>query len=142
MSEATLVKLIETKLQQWADTQDIKIAFEGVRFTPPAEATYARIDHLPATTTNAFLEGGHKALTGLYQVGLIGLKGKGLGPLRELAATLSTAFPAQLVLTSGTFRVQITTPISIGPKVDDPEGSKTARVMLPCSFGYRADVVT
>lgn len=142
MSEALLAKCIETKLQQWADAQDIAIAFEGVKFTPPASAIYARVKHLPATTFNEFLEGGHKAFVGLWQVSVIGLKGRGVGPLRDVAATLSNSLPSQLVLSSGSFKVQITTPVSLGPVIEDPEGAKTSRLTLPCSFNYRADVVT
>jgi hypothetical protein len=142
MSEATLAKLFETRLQAWAENEDLPIAFEGQALKPPAENPYARVDHLPLPTTGAFVEGGHEALTGIYQVSFFGLKGKGLGPLRTFAMSCKDQFPQNLILSEGTFKVQIIEPPSIGPKVDDPESSKAARVMLPLSIQYRADVTS
>lgn len=142
MSEVTLAKIVETRLQQWADAQEIAIAFENTKLTPKQGDIYARVDHLPARRFGAFLSGGHKALTGIWQVMLTGPKGKGLGPLRALADTLDTVFPQNLELVDGDMKFTITDPPSIGPKIDDPEGSKTARVNLPVSIPYRADVVT
>jgi hypothetical protein len=141
VSQFALVKLIETKLKTWADSQDIPIAFEAVTFEPPAAGIYARTFHVPATTTGAFVEGGHKAFTGFYQVSIVGVKGKGAAPMRELAETLGRALPQNLVLRRGTFAVQITTPLSEGPLIEDT-GGQTARVTLPCRFDYRADTVS
>lgn len=141
MSEDILVKLIETRLNDWAANQELPIAFEGVRFTPPTNANYARVKHLPATSTGEFMEGGHKLLTGLWQVSLVGPKGKGIGPLRTIALTLDDEFPQNLRLAQGSFSVSVTGPVSLGPTIEDPEGAKTSSVMLPCSFPYRADVI-
>jgi hypothetical protein len=66
MSEDILVKLIEKRLQAWADEQDIRIAFEGVPFNPPTEI-YARVA-ICRRRRRRFLEGGTRTLTGLYQV--------------------------------------------------------------------------
>lgn len=146
MTEAILVKLVEKRLQAWADAQDIKIAFEDVGFDPPGgDAIYARVDHLPATTTSAFLEGGQRTLTGFYQVGVVAPSGAGLGEARRIALTLSDKFPVNLVLTEGAFSVRITSPVSIGPKIQEPrtsQASNSARTILPCSFNYRADVIS
>jgi hypothetical protein len=145
MTEAILVKLVEKRLQAWADAQDIRIAFEDVAFDPPAEAIYARVDHLPATTTGAFLEGGHRTLIGLYQIGIVAPAGNGLGEARRIALSLSDKFPANLVLVDAAFSVRITSPVSIGPKLPEPrtsQSSNSARTILPCSFNYRADIVS
>lgn len=140
MSEALVAKFIEKRLAVWAAQQDIQIAFPNVPFVPPADAIYALVKDLPATTTSAFLEGGHKALIGLYQVSIICPTGKGAGPGRGVGMTLSTYFPVNLRLTQGTFAVQITSPVTIGPSIPDPESSKSARFTIPCSFQYRADI--
>jgi hypothetical protein len=145
MTEIVVVKLIEKRLQAWADEQDIAIAFEDVTFTPPAKTIYARVDHLPATTTTAFLEGGQRTLSGLYQVGVVATAGKGLGEARRIALTLCDKFPVNLVLADGAFRVYITSPVSLGPKIAErrtAQTSSSARTMIPCSFSYRADVIT
>jgi hypothetical protein len=138
MSEALIAKLIETRVQAWGEAQDIKVAFENVPFVP-ADAIYARLRQLPATTTSAFLEGIHKALIGLYQLSIVCPNGKGAGPGRALALTFSSYMPVNLVLTDGAFKVQITSPVTIGPSIQDPESAKTARFTIPCSFSYRAD---
>lgn len=140
MTEIVLVKLIEKRLQAWADRQDMQIAFEGITFKPPAAAIYARVKHLPATTTSVFVEGGQRTLIGLWQVSIICPSGKGTGPGRAVAVSLSNYFPVNLRLTQGGFAVQITSPVSLGPWVEDPEAAKTARSTLPCSFPYRADI--
>lgn len=142
MSEALIAKLIEKRLSVWADQQEISIAFLNMPFTPPTDAIYARLKDLPATTTSAFLEGVHKAFIGLYQVSVVCPKGKGAGPGRVIAMSLSKFMPVNLVLTEGTFQVQLTSPVTIGPTIDDPESAKTARFTIPCSFQYRADTVS
>jgi hypothetical protein len=141
MSEDILVKLIEKRLQAWADEQDVKIAFEGVPFKPPTEI-YARVRHLPAPSVGVFLEGGTRTLTGLWQVTVSCPQGKGIGPGRTVALTLSKKFPDSLSLAEGNFKVQLTSPVSLGPVIEDPEAAKTARSNLPCSFAYRADVIS
>lgn len=139
MSESLLVKLIEKRLQTWAEREDLAIAFENVPFTPPTDAIYAKVFHLPATTTGAFLEGGHKALTGLFQVSLVCPRGKGAGPGRVIGESLSAYMPQNLSLTEGDFQVFITTPVTIARGVPDSESAKPARFTIPCSFQYRAD---
>lgn len=141
MSADTIVSLIETRLQTWAELQDLQVAFEGVSFKPPA-GTYVQSRHLPASTVGAFLDGQHKAFTGLWQVSIVCVKGRGTGEGRRLGDSLSDYFPQNLILASGSFSLVTTTPVSFGPWVDDPPGAKTARTSLPCSFQYRADVVS
>jgi hypothetical protein len=142
MTEIVLVKLVEKRLQAWADRQDMQIAFEGVAFKPPPSAIYARVKHLPASTTSAFLEGGQRTLIGLWQVSIICPSGKGTGPGRAVALSLSNYFPVNLRLIEGSFAMQITSPVSLGPWLEDPESAKTARSTLPCSFQYRADIIS
>lgn len=142
MSEDLLVILIEKRLQTWADRQDIRIAFPNVPFTPPEDAIYARAKDLPATTTNAFLEGGHKALIGLYQVSIVCQKGKGAGPGRRMAMTLVSYMPANMILRQDDFGVQVVSPVTIGPSIPDPESAKSARFTIPCSFQYRTDTTS
>src|SRR4051812_1588609 len=98
MSEALIAELVEARLQEWAELQDLSIAFEDVSFTPLAKEIYARVKHLPATTTSAFVEGGHRALIGLWQVSIVCPTGKGVGPGRRVAMTLSDYFPVNLTL--------------------------------------------
>lgn len=141
MSADKLVSLIESKLQEWAELEDLAIAFEGVGFKPPADI-YLKVKHFPALTVGAFLEGHHEALTGFWQVSIVCPKGTGTGPGRRRAMSLRDFLPQNLRLTDGDFSVQITTPLSLGPWIDDPEGAKTNRSTLPCSFQYRADTVS
>ncbi len=56
--------------------------------------------------------------------------------------TLSAHMPVNLVLTQDSFKVQLTSPVSIGPSIDDPEGAKTSRFTIPCTFQYRADITS
>jgi hypothetical protein len=139
MSEALIAELVETRLLEWAELQEVPIAFEDVPFTPPTKAIYARVKHLPATTTTAFLDGKHKAFIGLWQVSIVCPSGNGVGPGRRVAMTLSDYFPPNLVLQKSSFRMQINSPVSVGPViVNDTE----ARSTLPCSFTYRADTIS
>lgn len=142
MSEALIAKLIETRLQRWADLEDLQIAFENVTFDPPKDAVYAEVFHFPSTTTGGFLEGGHKSFTGFYQVSLVCPKGRGAGPGRTFGVSLSNYMPQNLILAEGDFRVQISQPVSIARGVPDAEGAKRARFTIPCRFSYRADTTT
>jgi hypothetical protein len=141
MSEAIIAKLIENRVLAWGDDEDIPIAFENVAFDPPA-GIYARVFHLPATTTSAFLEGRQKTFSGIYQVSVVAPQGDGAGRARDAGMSLSARFPVNLVLIDGAFSLQIVTPVTLGPAIVDSEGAKTARYTIPCGFQYRADTVS
>jgi uncharacterized protein DUF4128 len=139
MSEALISELIEKRVIAWADKNEIPLAIRNVSFVPPSEGTYARLFDLPAPTTSSFLDGAHRAYLGVYQVSLVCPVDKGAGPGRTLGMSLSKEFPVNLVLSKGTFKLQIISPVSLGPIIDDTEN---ARSVQPCSFQYRADTVS
>ena len=134
MSTKLIRSLYEQRLAMWAAARSLPVAWQNVPFTPPASGIYLRAFLLPATTDSLDIEGAHRLYTGVFQVSTVAQSGQGSGAAEQIAADLAELFPLNLRLTSGSFIVQILSPCSRGPAVQD--GSS---YMIPVSFRYRAD---
>jgi hypothetical protein len=103
---------------------------------PADGATYVRAFLLPADTVSADLAGAHRAFSGVFQVSIVSPLNAGPGAALTLADSLAAQFPLNGRYTSGAITVQITTPVSIAPAVQD-EHTYT----VPAYFQYRADTI-
>lgn len=139
MSEKIIRSVYEARLSTWAAARSpvLKVAFENVKFTPPADgSTYLRCFLLPANTDSQDLQGVHEAFLGLFQVNIVAKADAGMGEAKGIADELRTLFPNNLRLTKSGLTVQSMTPCSQGPTQQD-----TNTVTVPVWFNYRADVI-
>ena len=137
LSDLRIRQLIEARLIAWASTQDaaLLVEVENVTFDPPS-AMYLRGFNLPATQTGEFLEGGHTAYTGVYQVSICAPKGQGAGPAGLIAGALRALFPQTLrIVGDDGFVVTVTSPLRVPAGISDD-----TRYVIPTSFTYRSDV--
>lgn len=96
MSISIVRAALETRLKTWADAQSppIKIAFESVTFSKPADGSpYLHCFLLPNTTINRQTDGLSKTLMGLFQVNVWTQAGQGTGTADALAESIVNLFP-------------------------------------------------
>lgn len=140
MSDEAIRVLYQSRVNDFAEALDLPVQRENESFTPPsnpdpADNTYLKCLLLPAPTIDAFLEGGHRAYRGVFQVSVVTAKNIGPGAAAAIAAKLRDRFPKALVLSDETgFEVQIMTPLTNGPGI-----TGDIDYTLPTSFTYRAD---
>lgn len=133
MSNRLIRQLYEQRLATWAAAKPIPVAWDNVKFTPPA-GPYIRASLLPADTTSIDLAGEHRGYLGLFQLSVHVPLGSGAGAAEALADELAALFPMMLRLDSGAFWVQVTSPPSSYPGL-----TGDTHYMVPVRFKYRAD---
>jgi hypothetical protein len=136
MTHKTIRSIYESRLADWATAQSpaLRIAYEGVAFTPNADETYFRAYTLPAGTSSNTLAGDHHAYTGVFQVSVVTPSGTGPGKAEALVDELAELFPIYLRLQRGDFEVIVLTPVEPSPGI--AEGTNYT---VATSFQYRAD---
>jgi hypothetical protein len=135
MSQADVRALIEQRLKDFADENDLQVAWQDVPFDPPA-ADYLASNLLPAETRSEDLAGAHRCWSGVFQITIATPSNKGPGAGEAWLKQLDALFPCNLVIAGPVLSVQIITPVSAGPEIPDE-----SHVRLPASFQYRADFV-
>lgn len=136
MSQALCRRAIESRLGTWAAARSpaLRVAWENVAFTPAGGETYLRAFLLPATTTSDTLAGDHRAFRGVYQVTVCAPINIGPASVEAIRDELDALFPMNLRITSGALTLQVVSPASAGPAIQED-----AYFALPVSFRYRAD---
>ncbi len=133
MSHLTIRGLLQQRLAAWATTKGLPVAWQGVSFAPPS-GMYLRVFMLPAGTSSIDLEGVSRTYTGVFQVSIVAPNGKGTGAAEALVPELDALFPMALRLTSDSFAVQVSAPVTQGPIIHGD-----INFTVPVSFQYRAD---
>ncbi|MCF9000472.1 phage tail terminator-like protein [Pseudomonas syringae] len=134
MSHRIIRSLFETLLTTWAAARSLRIAYQGVSFTPEPDKTYLSAFTLPAGTGTNTLGGDHRVYTGVFQVNVVTPAGNGTGEAEGLVDDIAALFPAYLRLKQDAFEVLVLTPVEPGPPII---GDSTLTVSA--SFQYRAD---
>lgn len=134
MSHLIIRRLLETRLSAWAKAKPIPVAYQNVKFTPPATGVYLRAFTIPAVTDSTDLPGKNRQYIGLFQVSIVIPADGGTGAGEQLVGELASLFPLFDTLTQGDLKVRIMTPIDQGPEI---QGDTDYTV--PTSFRYRAD---
>lgn len=111
------------------------MAYENAPFTPPA-GVYLRAYLLPAKTTADDLAGAHRAFRGVFQVSIHAPINQGPGVAAGIADEIAAQFPVNLRLTQSGVTVQVVSPASIAPALQEGD-----RYIVPVSFQYRADTI-
>lgn len=138
MSTEAVRSILETRLSVWAAgrSEPLRVAWENAAFKPSQGETYLRAFLLPAQTLSEDLQGAHRGYVGIFQVSIVRPVGTGRGPALGIAAELNQLFPVNGRYTSGAVTVQIITPASAGPGIQEPES-----FAAPVSLQYRADTI-
>lgn len=134
MSNKRIRAAIEGRLSTWAGAHSpaLPIAWEDVPFTP-SNAVYLRGFLLPATTRSDDLGGEHRQWRGFYQISLVCPINTGPGVAEGIAEELDALFPVNLLLPIGGLSVQIVSPASAAPALQDVQS-----YTIPVSLGYSA----
>lgn len=138
MSTHAIRTALDSRLATWAAARSpvLRIAFENSDFEPASGETYLRAFILPADTASQTLDGLHRGYRGVYQVSIVTPPHVGPGAAHGIAAELDALFPMNGRYTSGSVTVQITSPVSAGPALQEPDS-----FTVPASFTYRADTI-
>ena len=130
MTQRTIRSEIEGKLTTWANTKQIKIAYENVEFEKPDSNTWLEFQIIPVTTVNKTVSASRKSLYGLLQINIYSKVGKGTKEAENLAQELIDLFP--VVPKTGTVSIEQTG--NVLPSIYDGGWRVT-----PVRFKYRQE---
>jgi hypothetical protein len=136
MSHKLIRQIYEARLAALASARVpvLRIAYQGVPFTPTPGETYLQAFTLPAGTGSESLGGDHKVYTGLFQVSVVAPAGSGTGKSEGIVDELAALFPLFDRYSKAGLTVVTMTPVEQGPGI--PDGSNWT---VSASFQYRAD---
>lgn len=135
MSHTRIAALLEARLGEWADANDIPVAWENTPMDPP-DGLYLQAYAMPATTTAIDLAEKLHVLPGVWQINVNAPAGDGTGPARDLADQIAALFPLGMMLTEGPLTCYIHTPPTIYRGI-----SSDTRCSLPISMNYRGQLI-
>lgn len=138
MSQKIIRALYEGRLAAWAAARatPLSVAYQNRPQTPATGTTYLKAFLLPSPTDSQDLAGAHRVYAGVFQVSVVAPINTGPGAAEGIADELIALFPLNLLLTSGAVTVQINTPASAAPALQDE-----SNYIVPVSFTYRADTI-
>lgn len=141
MTDQLVRALIETRLRNWADDNDLPVEWEDVGFTPPATA-YIKFNLLPAQTRSDDLAGKFRTWSGVAQITICVPAGNGPAIASQYVAGLDALFPCSLNIASNPqadgidLTVVVMTPVTARAGFADK-----AHWLVPADFQYRSDFV-
>jgi hypothetical protein len=141
LSHDTIRAIFETILTEYAEDNNLRVAYHNVPFTPEAKETFLKSNILPSRTDSNDLQGKHRLYGGVYQIMIVTPKGKGSLVASEIIKDLEQLYPLYTPmyedpLDPDSFFVQVTTPFQ-SPFGESDIGDTEA--VFPVSFQYRAD---
>jgi hypothetical protein len=136
MSHKLIRQIYEGRLAAWAAARApvLRIAYQGVPFTPTPGETYLQAFTLPAGTSSQALAGDHKAYIGLFQVSVVTPSGSGTGKAEGIVDELVALFPLFERYSRAGLTVVTMTPADPGPSIEIDNN-----LTVSASFQYRAD---
>lgn len=136
MSHRIIRQIYEARLAAWAAARSptLRIAYQGVAFTPTPAETYLAAFTLPAGIGSETLGGDHKVYTGVFQVSVVTPAGSGTGKAEGIVDELAALFPLNARLTRSGLTVMVLTPVEPGPSIEVDN-----TITVSSSFEYRAD---
>lgn len=136
MMQSQIRAALEVRLNAFAKEEGLSIAWEGKTFKPKRGQFYLRVFVIPAASDSGDLAGRHRLYRGVFQVDLVMVSGTGMGDIERRAAQIIAYFPKNLRLPIESGFVQLTSVMSMGPKIVNG-----GNVMLPLTSYYRMDTV-
>lgn len=135
MSDQLIRTLLEARLNTWAGSRvpALKVAWENVAFAPPS-GFYLHSFLRRGPTYSRDLAGDNRRRFGVHQINVVNKAGSGSGAHEAIAAELATLFPMGLLLTSGQFWMQQTSPVRVWNGYPDEENW-----VVPVDYEYTSD---
>lgn len=133
MSEQVIAAVLEGRLQAWAQSAGIPVAFEGRPFTKPTASDWLEAFLIPNETMNCEVSGQRATHIGLFQVNCWTLSGKGMGSVRNLAHQVRELFP--IVPKFSSVSIEAT------PTQDRPIEGEAGWVAVPVLMKYRYEAI-
>jgi hypothetical protein len=141
MSQQLVRSLIEQRVRDWAEENDLPMEWESDVFTPPATA-YGKFNLLPAETRSDDLAGKFRTWQGVAQITLAVPAGNGPAAAGELVKSLDETFPVYLNLVSDPSIDLIALTVIVMTPVNAPQGfADKGHWLVPAYFRYRCDYV-
>lgn len=141
MSEQLIRSLIEQRVRDWAEQNDLPVEWENQTFAPPATA-YVKFNLLPAQTRSDDLAGRMRTWQGIAQITISTPGGNGPAAASELVKSLDETFPAYLNIDSDPTIDGIALTVVVMTPVTAPAGFQDKNDWLvPAYFRYRCDLV-
>lgn len=137
MSDQTIIRALQERLETFATSKGLLIAYEGARFTPAANKIHLAEFLLPLPTDNPSMGVQHRRYAGIYQVDVDGPAAVGIITLRNYANELVNHFKRGTTLENEGMRILVTHDPSISRLL--PDGGRMKRAV---SIRYQADVIT
>lgn len=136
MSFNTVRAGLESRLKTWAAARvpPLSVAWENVKFDPPANKPYLRVDFLPASTISHDLEGRHREWNGIMQVSVFLPAGD--GPFMvdgDILPALDALFSPGVGFVYQGVRIRALQPVDRAAAL--PQADRT---MIPLSVRYHA----
>ena len=99
---------LDTRLKTYADSASLPVAFENYDDGQDQEPPYLSTALLAGQPSAATLgQSGQDLRTGIYQVNVYGMRGKGTGPILAIADALAAQFSRGLALVASGVTTQI-----------------------------------
>ena len=137
MSDQTIITALQIRLESFATSKGLLIAYEGARFAPAADKMHLAEFLLPVPTDNPSMGRGHRRYTGTYQVDVDAPTGSNIVTLRTRANELAAHFKRGTTLTESGVTVLITHDPAISRLLPD-----AGRMKRAVSIRYQADIFT
>lgn len=134
MSNAVIRAELEARLKAWADSQtpEVKVAWENIHFTKPAEGSlWLEPILVPNDTMNKELSTKRKTYLGIFQINCWAPSGKGMGQVEKLAQSLIDLFP--VLPKTGLVSIEKT------PTAEKPLLDNSGWVIVPVTIQYRME---
>lgn len=134
MSQQVITQLLEARLGEWAEAQELQVAFDNIGFSPP-DGIYLESHVMPATTTAIDLSRQAKVFRGVYQINVIAPAGAGKSAGGLIAEQLIQLFPENQEMSDGGLTCYINSAPSAFAGI-----SSDISYTIPVSMSYRADI--
>lgn len=141
MSDQLVRALIETRLRNWAEDNELPVEWEDVDFTPPA-TTYLKFNLLPAQTRSDDLAGTLRTWSGVVQITIAVPAGNGPRAASDYVTGLDALFPCSLNIASNPQTDGIDLTVVVMTPITAPAGfADKGHWLVPAYFQYRSDYV-
>jgi hypothetical protein len=135
-SQPKVRALLDGRLDAWnkARGRPYTIVWQNTQAEPPE--LHLRPFLIPVEVFSLDLEGKHRGYEGIYQISIVSPVGNGPGAAEAVGEELAALFPVNLIV-AGDVRVQVLTPMSPGPALQE-----SFAWSYPVSCTVRSDTIT
>ncbi|MEG6293878.1 DUF4128 domain-containing protein [Enterobacter hormaechei] len=126
---------LAARLGEWADAEDIPVAWENVPFTPPSDGLYLAVHYMPAKPRTVDLGLRCRIYSGVYQINVVAPVGIGRTDVVALADRVAELFPEGQEIEGRGFTCWIDQTPGVFRGI-----TTSVAYTVPVSLNYRADI--